>query len=99
LKIYIRNFEKEPLQQPFEGISPHSALKGAADVFQQTTLVVSILALFLSSGGKGIPHLYYSGDYIKEGVMGGACGTRVREERCMLGLDGEIRGNETTWKA
>jgi len=87
------------LQQPFEGISPHSALKDAADVFQQTTLAVSTLALFLSSGGKGIPHLFYSGGYIKEGDMGGACGTRAREERCIQGLDGETRGNETTWKA
>ena len=31
--------------------------------------------------------------------MSGACSTLVREERCIQGLDGETRGNETTWKA
>jgi len=55
--------------------------------------------LFMSSGGRGIPHLYCSGDYIKEGNKGWACDTCVREERCIQGLDRETRGNETTWKA
>jgi len=36
------------------------------------------------------------GEKIKK-EMGGACGTYGGEERCILGLEGEISEKETTW--
>jgi hypothetical protein len=51
---------------------------------------------FLTWDGKGFLTKYYSGAYMKEEDMGGACG---REDRRIQGFDGETRGKEMTWKA
>jgi hypothetical protein len=41
---------------------------------------------------------YYSVVQVKKDEMGGACGTCMREERCMQGSGWELCVEATTWK-
>jgi hypothetical protein len=41
---------------------------------------------------------YYTGNKIKENVMGGACGTFWRQERCIQGFGGQAWWNVTILK-